>query len=125
MTITMAFIHWSSDTGGVKCKFYCDSKNKREKSSNKMLHPVRLGLGILGLQYDALLTELTWYMQVSLKVSDLQAMLPDQVSLEATLCCWNFCWLVRVSLFIELGCPGDLGKGWRGHLGTFMISRPI
>ena len=35
------------------------------------------------------------------------------------------CWLVRGSLFIELGCPGDLGKGWRGDLGTFMISRPI
>ena len=35
------------------------------------------------------------------------------------------CWLVRGSLFIELGCPEDLGKGWRGDLGTFMISRPI
>ena len=35
------------------------------------------------------------------------------------------CWLVRGSLFIELGCRGDLGKGWRGDLGTFMISRPI
>ena len=35
-----------------------------------------------------------------------------------------FCWLVRGSLFIELGCPEDLGKGWRGDLGTFMISRP-
>ena len=34
------------------------------------------------------------------------------------------CWLVRGSLFIELGCPEDLGKGWRGDLGTFMISRP-
>ena len=31
----------------------------------------------------------------------------------------------RVSLFIDLGCPRDLGKGWRGDLGTFMISRPI
>ena len=31
----------------------------------------------------------------------------------------------RVSLFIDLGCPGDFGKGWRGDLGTFMISRPI
>ena len=31
-----------------------------------------------------------------------------------------YCWL-----FIELGCPGDLGRGWRGDLGTFMISRPI
>ena len=30
----------------------------------------------------------------------------------------------RVSLFIDLGCPRDLGKGWRGDLGTFMISRP-
>ena len=37
----------------------------------------------------------------------------------------NYCWLVRGSLFIELGYPGDLGKGWRGNLGTFMISRPI
>ena len=37
----------------------------------------------------------------------------------------DICWLVRVSLFIELGCPSDLGKGWRGDLGTFMISRPI
>ena len=35
------------------------------------------------------------------------------------------CWLVRGSLFIELGCPEDLGKRWRGDLGTFMISRPI
>ena len=26
---------------------------------------------------------------------------------------------------MELGCPRDLGKGWRGDLGTFMISRPI
>ena len=31
----------------------------------------------------------------------------------------------RVSLFIDLGCPRDLGKEWRGDLGTFMISRPI
>ena len=39
---------------------------------------------------------------------------------------WSyFCWLVRGSLFIELGCLRDLGKGWRGDLGTFMISRPI
>ena len=37
----------------------------------------------------------------------------------------NYCWLVRGSLFIELGCPRDFGKGWRGDLGTFMISRPI
>ena len=36
-----------------------------------------------------------------------------------------FCWLVRGSLFIEFGCPTDLGKGWRGDLGTFMISMPI
>ena len=36
-----------------------------------------------------------------------------------------FCWLVRGSLFIELGCTRDLGKGWRGDLGTFMISRSI
>ena len=36
----------------------------------------------------------------------------------------SYCWLVRGSLFIELGCPEDLGKGWRGDLGTFMISRP-
>ena len=39
--------------------------------------------------------------------------------------CSRYCWLVRGSLFIELGCPRDLGKGWRGDLGTFMISRPI
>ena len=38
---------------------------------------------------------------------------------------YTYCWLVRGSLFIELGCPRDLGKGWRGDLGTFMISRPI
>ena len=31
----------------------------------------------------------------------------------------------RVSLFIDLGFPWDLGKGWWGHLGTFMISRHI
>ena len=31
----------------------------------------------------------------------------------------------RVSLFIDLGCPRDLGKGWRGDLGTFMINRSI
>ena len=37
----------------------------------------------------------------------------------------TFCWLVRGSLFIELGYLRDLGKGWRGDLGTFMISRPI
>ena len=35
-----------------------------------------------------------------------------------------YCWLVRGSLFIDLGCPRDLGKGWRGDLGTFMINRP-
>ena len=35
------------------------------------------------------------------------------------------CRLVRGSLFIELGCTRDLGKGWRGDLGTFMISRSI
>ena len=27
----------------------------------------------------------------------------------------------RVSLFIDLRCPGDFGKGWRGDLGTFII----
>ena len=37
---------------------------------------------------------------------------------------WDHCWLVRVSLFIELGGPSVSGKGWRGDLGTFMISRP-
>ena len=37
----------------------------------------------------------------------------------------NFAGSFRVSLFIDLGCPRDLGKGWRGDLGTFMISRPI
>ena len=37
----------------------------------------------------------------------------------------SYCWLVRGSLFIELGCTRDLGKGWRGDLGTFMISRSI
>ena len=39
--------------------------------------------------------------------------------------CKKYCWLVRGSLFIELGCTRDLGKGWRGDLGTFMISRSI
>ena len=33
--------------------------------------------------------------------------------------------LFRVSLFIDLGFPQDLGKGSWGHLGPFMISRPI
>ena len=37
----------------------------------------------------------------------------------------GYCWLVRGSLFIELGCTRDLGKWWRGDLGTFMISRSI
>ena len=37
----------------------------------------------------------------------------------------QYCWLVRGSLFIELGCPRDLGKRWIGDLGTFMMSRPI
>ena len=37
----------------------------------------------------------------------------------------HHCWLVRVSLFIELACPRDLGKGWRGDLGTLMISKSI
>ena len=37
----------------------------------------------------------------------------------------NHCWLVRVSLFIELGGAEDLGTGCRGAFGTFMISRPI
>ena len=36
-----------------------------------------------------------------------------------------FCWLVRVSLFIELGGAGDLGTRKRGAFSTFMISRPI
>ena len=36
-----------------------------------------------------------------------------------------FCWLIRVSLFIDLGFPYNLGKGWWGHLGPFVISRPI
>ena len=31
----------------------------------------------------------------------------------------------RVSLFIDLGCPWDLGTEWRGAFGTFMINRPI
>ena len=35
------------------------------------------------------------------------------------------CWLVRVSLFIEIGGAEDLRKGWRGAFSTFMINRPI
>ena len=31
----------------------------------------------------------------------------------------------RVSLFIDLGCPSDLGTGWRGVFGTFMTNRLI
>ena len=76
MTITVAFIHWSSDTGGVKCKFFCDSKNTRKNSSKIMLHPARLDLETLGLQSDVLLTELLWYVLVSLKVSDLLSNVP-------------------------------------------------
>ena len=38
---------------------------------------------------------------------------------------YTFCWLVRVSLFIELGGAEDLGTGCRGAFGIFMISRPI
>ena len=37
----------------------------------------------------------------------------------------TYCWLVRVRLFIELGGAQDLGTGWWGALGTFMISRSI
>ena len=33
--------------------------------------------------------------------------------------------LFRVSLFINLRSPQDLGTGWLGALGTFMISRHI
>ena len=33
--------------------------------------------------------------------------------------------LFRVSLFIDFGCLSDLGIGWRGAFGTFMVSRPI
>ena len=36
-----------------------------------------------------------------------------------------FCWLIRVSLFIELGGAGDLGTRKRGAFSTFKISRPI
>ena len=32
--------------------------------------------------------------------------------------------LFRVSLFIDFGCLSDLGIGWRGAFGTFMVSRP-
>ena len=36
------------------------------------------------------------------------------------------CWLVRGSLFIELGAQEEIwGKGGGGDLGTFMIRRPI
>ena len=38
---------------------------------------------------------------------------------------WFFAGSFRVSLFIDLGCPWDLGTGWRGAFGTFMISRLI
>ena len=38
---------------------------------------------------------------------------------------WIIAGSFRVSLFIDLGCPRDFGKGWRGDLGTFMIRRPI
>ena len=37
----------------------------------------------------------------------------------------SYCWLVRVSLFIELGGAGDLETRKRGTFSTFMISRPI
>ena len=40
--------------------------------------------------------------------------------------CWLlYCWLVRVSLFIELGGAGDLGTRKRGAFSSFMINRPI
>ena len=39
--------------------------------------------------------------------------------------CLFFAGSFRVSLFIDLGCPGDFGKGRKGDLGTFMISKPI
>ena len=39
--------------------------------------------------------------------------------------CSHCCWLVRVSLFIELVGAEDLGTGWRGAFSTFMINRPI
>ena len=55
-----------------------------------MLHPIRLNLVTIGLQSDTLLTELIYYVQVRLKVSDLQAMSPDEILLEARLCRWNF-----------------------------------
>ena len=32
--------------------------------------------------------------------------------------------LLRVSLLITLRFPEDLGKGWRGAFGSFMIIRP-
>ena len=37
----------------------------------------------------------------------------------------HHCWLIRVSLFIELGGAGDLGTRKRGAFSTFMISGPI
>ena len=39
-----------------------------------MLHLALLDLQTLGLQSDVILTQLMWYVLVSLKVSDLQAM---------------------------------------------------
>ena len=33
--------------------------------------------------------------------------------------------LLRVNLFIDLGCQRDFGTRWRGAFGTFMVTRPI
>ena len=57
----------------------------------------------------------------SLKLKWIDRLLSDRTNLSFSSA---YCWLVRGSLFIAWGCPRDSGKGWRGDLGTFMISRP-
>ena len=38
---------------------------------------------------------------------------------------YNYCWLGRVSLLIEIGCPQNFGTSWKRAFCTFMVIKPI
>ena len=91
----------------ISGKFHCRSEGR------KMCLSIEIKLEINCLSCT--------FLSILMSCSEARVLSP----LRVTFCSRSSCWLVRGSLFIELGCPGDLGKGWRGDLGTFMISRPI
>ena len=110
--------YWELITVFPKCKF--------ETSSSKLLTQLELGEWLENLFWY-------WYGEIFVKKKSFAKWIWCKVynALNLRICFYSntsvkiIAGSFRVSLFIDLGCPKDLGRGWWGDLGTFMISRPI